>query len=229
CTGDITCGNGCCRNNPCLNGGTALKSVSPRVLGTTVPVQSRLLGNIARLDWEVVRITKQLGITHLDCTQSLMEDLVFYDDYRVINGDTRNWQAYLIKRPYLLWLTDHSTHWRATCRYNTDNLVYTDYLKASLEDFDIIRDEPRVRQSCRRCEYVNIRGNECVNCTARTWYEKGHFPLLIDSSIQGDCDFNGNMPNAAVPNEDNFGLYNAVNPKFRCTQTKMQRLSSGLE
>ena len=37
------------------------------------------------------------------------------------------------------------------------------------------------------------------------------------------------MPNVAVPNEDNFGLYNAVNPKFRCTQTKMQRLSSGLE
>lgn len=77
CTGDITCGNGCCRNNPCLNGGTALKSVSPRVLGTTVPVQSRLLGNIARLDWEVVRITKQLGITHLDCTQSLMVAIKF--------------------------------------------------------------------------------------------------------------------------------------------------------
>ena len=77
-----------------------------------------------------------------------------------------------------------------------------------------------MRQSCQPYEYFNIRGNECVNCTARTLYEKGHFSLLIDSSIQGDCDFNGNMPNAAVPNENNFGLYNAVNPKFRCTSSQ---------
>ena len=88
-----------------------------------------------------------------------------------------NWQAYLIKRPYLLWLRDHSTHWRATCRYNTDGTVYTDYLRASLEDFDIIRDIPLKADTCRPYEYVNIRGNECVNCTALTGYKKGSYPL----------------------------------------------------
>ena len=50
----------------------ALRSVSPQVYGTVVPVQSCLLGNIARLSREVVRITKQPALTHLDCTKSLM-------------------------------------------------------------------------------------------------------------------------------------------------------------
>ena len=73
-----------------------------------------------------------------------------------------NWQAYLMKRPYLLWLRDHSTHWRATCRYDTDGTVYTDYLRASLEDFDIIRDVPIVTDDCRRYEYKGTSGEMSV-------------------------------------------------------------------
>ena len=125
-----------------------------------------------------------------------------------------------MKRPYLLWLRDHSTHWRATCRYDTDGTVHTDYLRASLEDFDIIRQVPIVKYDCRPYEYVNIRGNECVNCTTRTWYKKGAYHFHIDSSIQNGCDFDGSISNQAVPGEDNFGLYDVVNPKFRCTSSQ---------
>ena len=96
-------------------------------------------------------------ITSSSILLPLQENIVFYDDYQAISGDAPNWQAYLIKRPYLLWLRDHSTHWRATCRYNTDGTVYTDYLRASLEDFDIIRDVPLKEDTCRPYEYVNIR------------------------------------------------------------------------
>ena len=125
-----------------------------------------------------------------------------------------------MKRPYLLWLRDHSTHWRATCRYDTDGTVHTDYLRASLEDFDIIRQVPIVTDDCRPYEYVNIRGNECVNCTARTWYKKGSFHLVIDSSMQNGCDFDGSISDQAVHSEDNFGFYDVVNPKFRCTSSQ---------
>ena len=125
-----------------------------------------------------------------------------------------------MERPYLLWLRNHSTHWRATCRYETDGTVRTDYLRASLEHFDIVRDVPTIEETCRPYEYVNIRGNECVNCTARTWYKKGYFHLVIDSSIQNGCDFDGNIPDQAVPSEDNFGFYGEVNPKFRCTSSQ---------
>ena len=144
---------------------------------------------------------------------------MFYDypDSSAVSGDAPKGQAYLIKRPYLLWLRDRSTHWRATCRYNTDGTVYTDYLRASLEDFDIIRDTPSVTSSCRKYELVNIRGNECVNCTAATWYRKGVYPLHIDSSSRHGCVFDGSQ--GSVSREDNFGYYKNKNQKFRCTSS----------
>ena len=144
---------------------------------------------------------------------------MFYDDYQAINGDVPNWQAYLIERPSLLWLTGHSTHWRATCQYNIDGTVYTDYLRASFEVFDIIRDVPTVVETCRPYDYVNIRENKCVNCTARTWYYKGVWPLHIDSDLTGSCDFDGSDTDAAIAWEDNFGLYATINTKFRCTSS----------
>ena len=149
-------------------------------------------------------------------------EVVFYDytDSSAVNGDSPNWQAYLIKRHFLLWLRDQSTHWRATCRYNTEGTVYRDYLRASFEDFDIIRVIPSVISSCQKYEIVNIRGNECANCTAATWYRKGSSPLHIDSSNRGHgCDFDGTLSGDVTPNEDNFGLYGTVNPKFRCTSS----------
>ena len=146
--------------------------------------------------------------------------MVFYDytDSSAVSGDSPNWQAYLIKRHYLVWLRDQSTHWRATCRYDTDGTVYRDYLRASFEDFDIIRVIPSVTSSCRKYELVNIRGNECANCTAATWYRKGYYPLHVDSynSALG-CDFNGRLSGDNVYREDNFGHYGTVNSLFRCT------------
>ena len=149
-------------------------------------------------------------------------DVVFYNyvDSSTFRSNSPNWQVYLITRGYLVWLRDHSTHWRATCRYNTDGLVYTDYLRASFEDFDIVTVTPTVASSCQKYELVNIRGNECANCTAATWYLKGSFPLHIDSSIRHGCDFDGNQGGDVVGSEDNFGYYHAVNQKFRCTSSQ---------
>jgi len=125
----------------------------------------------------------------------------------------------LIKPHFLVWLRSHSTHWRATCRYNTDGTVYTDYLRASFEDFEIVRVTPTVADSCQKYELVNIRGNECANCTAATWYLKATFPLHIDSSFRNGCDFDGNQSGDVVGSEDHFGYYHVVNPKFRCTSS----------
>ena len=149
-------------------------------------------------------------------------DVVFYDylDSDAVSSDSPNWQAYLIKRHYLVWLRDHSTHWRATCRYDTDGTVYTDYLRASFEDFDIVRVKPTVASSCQKYELVNIRGNECANCTAGTWYLKGSVSLHIDSSLQLGCEFDGSETGDGLSLEDNFGFYVVVNPKFRCSSTQ---------
>ena len=96
------------------------------------------------------------------------QSVVFYDylDSSAVSNDSPDWQAYLIKQDFLVWLRDHSTHWRATCRYNTDGTVYTDYLRASFEDFEIVRVTPTVASSFRRYELVNIRGNQIAACNA---------------------------------------------------------------
>ena len=151
----------------------------------------------------------------------VLQGLAFYDynDSNAISGDSPNWQAYLIKRHFLVWLRDHSTHWRATCRYNTDGTVYTDYMRASFEDFDIVRVTPQEAHSCPTYELVNIRGNECANCTASTYYLKDIFPVHIDTYFKHDCEFEGNKTGDVTPSEDNFGLYVDVNPKFRCSSS----------
>ena len=145
--------------------------------------------------------------------------MVFYDNYSAVSGDAPNWQAYLIPRHDLVCLRDQSTHWRATCRYNTDGTVYTDYLRATFEDFDIIKVIPSQVSSCRKYELVNIRGNECTNCTAATWYLKSTYPLHIDSFFQSSCQFDGNQTGDLVRYEDNFGHYYITNPKFLCTSS----------
>ena len=47
----------------------AMRSVSPPAFDTTALVRNRFLGNTARLSREVVKTTKQLGWTSLDCTK----------------------------------------------------------------------------------------------------------------------------------------------------------------
>ena len=131
-----------------------------------------------------------------------------YTDSSAFSSNSPNWQAYLIRRHFLVWLRDHSSHWRATCRYNTNGTVYTNYLRGSFEDFDIVRVTPNVAHDCQKYELVNIRGNECENCTASTWRSlKDDLPLHIDSSSPGGCDFDGTQSSDDVGNEDNFGLY----------------------
>ena len=81
---------------------------------------------------------------------------------------------------------------------------------------DIIKDEPTVEVTCRPNEYINIRGNECVNCTAYTGYKKGIYSLHVESYFNPrSCDFDASK--TAVVSEDNFGMYDSTNPKFRCT------------
>ncbi|XP_027043855.1 uncharacterized protein LOC113671797 [Pocillopora damicornis] len=222
CTGDVNCGNGCCRNSPCLNGGTCTEvceSTSVRYrcscplpfvgkhceswlrrscqeyklagfrwsrLFTLIDDSHQTFRVFCDFDSEPRFAWNLIESFNLSSKDLFQKNVTFYDDYQAISGDDPNWQAYLIKRPNLLWLRNHSTHWRAICRYNTDGTVYTDYLRASLEHFDIISDIPSNDvPKCRPFEYVNIRGNKCRNCT--------------------DCDF--------------FGLYSKVNPKFRCTSS----------
>ncbi|KAL9968544.1 hypothetical protein ACROYT_G020652 [Oculina patagonica] len=256
CVGEVTCTNGCCENNPCLNGGTCNEICEPASVRYNCSCSLPFLGKHCEIqlrkscqDYKAAGVNKSGLYRVIDdsnrifkvfcdfdsepgfawnlfesvslSNKDLFKSAVFYDysDSSAVSGDSPNWQAYLIKRHYLLWLRDQSTHWRATCRYNTDGTVYRDYLRASFEDFDIITVTPSVSSTCRKYELVNIRGNECVDCTAATWYRKGSYHLHIDSSDNSGmgCDFDGTLSGDNANREDNFGYYGTENPIFRCT------------
>ena len=108
-------------------------------------------------------------------------------------------------------IQDVSTHWRATCNFPTDGVDYRDYIRVSLEQLDLLV-KPDADGFCLLTEFVNVHGNECVNCTVLAVYSSS-FSLHIDSYFgpHDGCDFGG-----GIYDEDNFGLYTTTNPAFRC-------------
>ena len=108
----------------------------------------------------------------------------------------------------------HSTHFRATCNFNTDGVVTTDYLRAKTTDCNILLLN---RATCVKMEYINIRGYECYNCNAKISKKSWH--VYAPSYHIEPCQFTSPRDGSVVlPNgEDNFGHYNTINPLHRCT------------
>ncbi|CAH3137499.1 unnamed protein product, partial [Porites lobata] len=128
------------------------------------------------------------------------------------NENSPNWDRYRLSLERMRSLQVHSTHWRATCSYPTHGIDFTDYLRGNFKDFNIV--DFLGNGECKKVEYVDIRGLNGTNLTAPFWANFG-VSLHTDSSIDF-CELNATV--GAVSSEDNFGSYNGINPKFRCTQ-----------
>ena len=144
-----------------------------------------------------------------------MQGVIFsdYNDADATSGDQPNWHAYLIRPAYLAWLGAQSTHWRATCRYDTDGVVYTDYMRTSLADCNILTMQ-KEHGTCFQFEFINIRGHKCFICTVPLWNEKRAYSLHTDTYFK-KCEFDGKTD--SVYREDNFGHYVHYNSLHRCS------------
>ena len=115
---------------------------------------------------------------------------------------------YLVKSVYhIINLTHFSFFF-----FNPD---FRDYMRVSLQSYDFLV-QPVAESFCLLSEFLNIRGDECTNCTILA-ANGSTFSLHVDSyygpRILG-CYFGG-----GIENEDNFGNYVATNPDFRCTSS----------
>ena len=67
CIGDVTCTNGCCKNNPCLNGGTWNEICETTSVRYNCSCPEPFAGRHCET-W-LRRTSKQLGPVNLDCLQ----------------------------------------------------------------------------------------------------------------------------------------------------------------
>ena len=143
----------------------------------------------------------------------------FYLTDEPISEDVPNWDAYRLSLSHMKFIRSHTTHWRATCNFPTDVFDFRDYLRSNFDNFDLLDASSDAKGICMEYEFLNIRGIECSNCTAATWYglyNKVYISHHIDSfyNPQG-CEFDAKS--GSVPSEDNFGHYYHTNTNFRCT------------
>ena len=91
-------------------------------------------------------------------------DKAFYKEYPV-NQEAFTGSKFRLSWSRMITTANRSTHVRATCNFNTEELKYRDYLRAKLNDLDVMR--LNVRGACKKYEFISIRGYNCSNWTAQ--------------------------------------------------------------
>ena len=143
---------------------------------------------------------------------NLFKAVPLYVD-RPMSEDNPHWNLFRLCLSKMKQVLSRSTHWRVTCSFQIDGLVYRDYVRAKITDFDPINFKGR--GICKRVEYVNVRGHNCSNCDVAWWQDNDQ--MLHHDSSSARCGFDSSF--GAVQSEDDFGLYDSSNPKFRCTES----------
>ena len=104
------------------------------------------------------------------------------------NQNDPSWSRYRLSKSRMESIQQDSTKWRITCRYDTDGVVYTDYLRALNTQLNILKFKSK---RCVKMEYLDVRGQKCADCTAFTRQQDGKM-LHIHVSEHTDalnCDF----------------------------------------
>ena len=106
-----------------------------------------------------------------------------------------------------------------TCRFETDGLIYTDYMEGLKTHVDVLQ---YTNKTCKEVEYINVRGYECSKCTAFLKQNGNKLAFHYKPKpSRKHCTFKPNeYTNCAEDNrtESSFGYYKlCVNPAHRCS------------
>ena len=139
-----------------------------------------------------------------------------------VNENTIRWDSYRLSKPRMQAIQEDSTAFRMTCQYNTDGVVYTDYLQASKIHVDILTyTNQHPSHPCPFVDFINIRGQKCEKCSVFI-YQRDDVILHTDSHYAASkgCDFQPTgSRNCSGVGEDNFGAYFCTNPAHRCSSS----------
>lgn len=139
-----------------------------------------------------------------------------------------SWEDYRLSHPRMARIQqDSNAKWRLTCNFDQARPNYTDYVKASHEQFPLLNQSNKIADpSCshtlgRTVELAVIRGHRCSPCNIYTAYDEKN-PLHIDSyysSTNCNANFSESKPCANKKGEDNFGLYVCMNRQHACSSS----------
>ena len=117
---------------------------------------------------------------------------------------------------------DSNKKWRLTCNFDTDGMVYKDYVIATHANIPLLPPNSE-HNRCKRVESIDIRGKgSCVNCNMVVRHKNG-LGLHIDSyHSSNDCSTNflGSTACSGGQGEDNFGFYECVNKQHLCSSSE---------
>ena len=144
-----------------------------------------------------------------------------YEDFPVNEESPDDWSSYRASLANMNLIRAHSTHWRATCEFPTIGIDFRDYFRALFEEYDVLVPDPLAASgvTCKLYEFINIRGNQCINCTALTAVYTLTAPFVTVNSNWAQCNLDI-IPNGGIQSEMNFGSYGQINQGFRCSASK---------
>ena len=115
---------------------------------------------------------------------------------------------------------DSNSKWRLTCNFDKDGLVQTDYVRATHSDVPLLDFATSEHLGCKSVEFIDIRNKNCTNCKVLIAHGFNYnWPIHIDSYRSKTlCSANFSpSKSCGIKGEDNFGFYNCVNKKHRCS------------
>ena len=138
-----------------------------------------------------------------------------------VNEDTPRWDKYRLSKSIMQSIQDDSNQFRITCRYETDGVVYIDYLRATRERFDIMKSYPSYALRCKFVEYINIGGQNCSKCTVVIHQGPLHVHGVASSNPDTTkCEFKAiSSPQCERRGETYFGWYDCYGSENRCTSS----------
>lgn len=236
--------NGCCKTNPCLNGGTCTEHCDNVTVKFSCSCVAGFTGTVCEanpscsthyaLDNSIQNGVYEMGDgsevfkVYCDFTSEPNFIWTLVESFE-LNKKSNFRYDFLTDIPVRADDPQFSEH-RLPLNARTNLLIdathiratcefdkgfsYTDYLRGKLIDIVLVRQGGR----CTLFERINIRGNECRDCKARYFGVSGEHNHIASAEGQ-ECSCNNCVPwTDSVGSEDSFGLYASRNPAHRCVQ-----------
>ena len=137
--------------------------------------------------------------------------------------DNLNWELFRLPKSVMTEISSRSTFWRATCSYSAYGVDFRDYIRVKLSIMNPL--EYSSPPECLIVDYLDIKGQNCKNCTLHFYAAKAMLSLKPRKSRSvNKCTFDTtsikHRCSSGKGHDSILGAYNmtCLDPKYRCTE-----------